>query len=143
MYSYGPPHMTEQKQDDQLEHAYSSSVRIRDAAPKTCQRWWTIGRSGERRSGISMLAARHDDDDDTFLCVSSFLFGLHINKSWVPDSILYDNVTLNLLINITWYVMRKCVECLMTYSIIFFTIFKSPWQEHFWSSFVQSIQLTF
>ena len=25
---------------------------------------WMIGRSGERRSGISVLAARHDDDDD-------------------------------------------------------------------------------
>ena len=24
MYSYGPPHMAEQKQDDQLEHTYSS-----------------------------------------------------------------------------------------------------------------------
>ena len=22
MHSYGPPHMTEQKQDDQLEHTY-------------------------------------------------------------------------------------------------------------------------
>ena len=25
-----------------------------------------IGRSGERGSGISVLAARHDDDDDNF-----------------------------------------------------------------------------
>ena len=31
-------------------------------SPKTCQRRWTIGRSGERGSGISVLAARHDDD---------------------------------------------------------------------------------
>ena len=31
---------------------------------KTCQRRWTIGRSGERGSGISVLAAQHDDDDD-------------------------------------------------------------------------------
>ena len=29
MYSYGPPHMAKQKQDDQLEHTYSSYVRIR------------------------------------------------------------------------------------------------------------------
>ena len=28
---------------------------------KTCQKWWTKGRSGERGSGISVLAARHDD----------------------------------------------------------------------------------
>ena len=28
MYSYGPPHMAKQKQDDQLEHTYSSYVRM-------------------------------------------------------------------------------------------------------------------
>ena len=35
----------------------------RDVALKTCQRRWMIGRSGERGSGISVLAAQHDDDD--------------------------------------------------------------------------------
>ena len=64
MYSYGPPHMAKQKQDDQLEHTYSSYVRIQDVALKTCQKRWIIGRSAERRSGISVLAARHDDDSD-------------------------------------------------------------------------------
>ena len=59
-------HMAEQKQDDQLEHTYSSYVRIRDVVLKSCQRRWTIGKSGERVSGISVLAARHDDDDDGF-----------------------------------------------------------------------------
>ena len=29
-----------------------------------CQKRWMIGRSVERESGISVLAARHDDDDD-------------------------------------------------------------------------------
>ena len=58
------PHMAGQKQDDQLEHTFSSYVRIRGVALKTCQRRWTIERSGERGSGISMLAARPDDDDD-------------------------------------------------------------------------------
>ena len=38
MYSYGPPHMAKQKQDDQLEHTYSSYVRILDVALKTCQK---------------------------------------------------------------------------------------------------------
>ena len=38
MYSYGPPHMAKQKQNDQLEHTYSSYVRIRDVALKTCQK---------------------------------------------------------------------------------------------------------
>ena len=44
------PHMAEQKQDSQLEHTYTSSVRIRDVALKTCQMRGTIGRSGERGS---------------------------------------------------------------------------------------------
>ena len=38
-------------------------MRIRDVALKTCQKQLMIGRSGERGSGISELAARHDDDD--------------------------------------------------------------------------------
>ena len=63
MYSYGPPHIAEQKQDGQLEHTYSSSVRIQDVALETCQKRWTIGRSSERGLGISVLVARHDDDD--------------------------------------------------------------------------------
>ena len=58
--------MAEQKQDDQLEHTYSSYVRIQDVALKTRQKRWMIGRSGERVSGISVLAARHDDDDDDY-----------------------------------------------------------------------------
>ena len=65
MYSYGPPHMAVQKQDDQHEHTFSSYVRIRDVVLKTCLGRWTIRRSGERGSWISVLPARHDDDDDT------------------------------------------------------------------------------
>ena len=67
MYSYGPPHMAKQKQDDQLKHTYSSYVGIRDVALKTSQRRWMIGRSDERGSGISVLAARDDDDDDDMI----------------------------------------------------------------------------
>ena len=48
MYSYGPPHMAERKQDDHLEYISRSYVRIRDVAQKNCQRRWTIGKSGER-----------------------------------------------------------------------------------------------
>ena len=68
--------MTELKQDDQLEHTYSRFVRIQDVAQKTRQRRGTIGKSGERGSGISMLVARHDDDDDddTF----THMYPLHI-----------------------------------------------------------------
>ena len=63
IYSYGPPHIAEQKQAEQFEHTYSSYVRIRDVALKICQRRWTIGRSGKRGSGISVQAARRDEDD--------------------------------------------------------------------------------
>ena len=56
--------MAVQKQDDQHEHTFSNYVRIRDVVQKTCLRWWTIEKSGERGSGISVLPARHDDDDD-------------------------------------------------------------------------------
>ena len=64
MYSYEPLHLADQKQDGQLEHTYNSYVSIGDVALKTCQRRWTKGRSGERGSEISVLAAWHDDDDD-------------------------------------------------------------------------------
>ena len=67
MYSYGPQHMAGQKQDDQNEHTFRSYVRIWDVALKTCQRRWTIEKSGGRGSGISVLGARHDDDDDVDL----------------------------------------------------------------------------
>ena len=68
MYSYGPPHMAVQK-DDQHEHTFSSYVRIRDNVLTTYLGWWTIGRSGERGSGISVLPARYDDDDGIYIYI--------------------------------------------------------------------------
>ena len=58
------PTYSRAKEGDQLEPTHSSYVRIRGVALKTCQRRWTIGRSGEREFEISVLAARDDDDDD-------------------------------------------------------------------------------
>ena len=55
--------MAAQKQDDQHERTFSSYVRIQVAVLKTYLGRWTIGRSGERGSGISVLPARYDDDD--------------------------------------------------------------------------------
>ena len=72
LYSYGPPHMAVQKQDDQLELTYSNYVRTQDVTLKTCRRRWMIGRSGERGSGISVLAARHHDDDDDIAILKRF-----------------------------------------------------------------------
>ena len=56
-----------QKQDDQHELTFSNYVRIRDVVQETCMRQLTIGKSGERGSGISVLTVQHDyDDDDDF-----------------------------------------------------------------------------
>ena len=64
--------MDEQRQDDQLEPIYNSSVPIQDVALKTYQEQWTGGRS---RSGRSTLVARHDDE--IFLPLSLFLVHLY------------------------------------------------------------------
>ena len=66
--------MTEQKQDDQLEHTYSSYVRIWDVAMRTCRRRCVRGRNGERGSGISVLAIRHDDDDDIYIYIYIYIY---------------------------------------------------------------------
>ena len=70
MYPCGLLHMDVQRQDDQLEHTYSSSEPIWDVALRTCRKQWTIGSGGERGSGISVLIARHDDYDD--------IIGIHV-----------------------------------------------------------------
>ena len=64
--------MAAQKQDDQHERTFSSYVRIQVVVLKTCLGRWTIGRSGERGSGISVLPARYDDDDDGNMIFLSF-----------------------------------------------------------------------
>ena len=83
------PHMAAQKQDDQLERTFSSYVRIEVVVLKTYLGRWTIGRSGERGSGISVLPARYDDDDD-----DDDLF-----KSWSGSKYFY--LTLIILFHIT------------------------------------------
>ena len=59
-------HMDEQKQDDQLEPIYKSSVPIQDASLKTCRKQWTIEKGGKKGLGISVLMARHDYDDEWY-----------------------------------------------------------------------------
>ena len=63
-YSYGPLHIDEQRQDDQLEPTHCSSVPIHDVALKTCRKQWKIEKGGGKGSGISVLMMRHDDDDE-------------------------------------------------------------------------------
>ena len=134
MYSYGTPHMARQKQDDQLEHTFSSYVRIRDVALKTSQRRWTIGRSGERGLGISVLAARHDDDDFSTvgtilkpflkaLKLVSFCCILPLNLDKQRTTLIYKNIILYFYSSMVIFVwnrravreslrtQRSCQEC--------------------------------
>ena len=59
MYSYGPLHWDEQRQDVQIEHTYTSSVPILDVAWITFQGQWMIRRCCERGSEISVLMAQN------------------------------------------------------------------------------------
>ena len=68
-----PFHMDEQRQGDQLEPTYNSSVSIQDVTLRTCQERWAIEKGSGRGSGISVLMARHDDDDSCHLLSSNFL----------------------------------------------------------------------
>ena len=54
--------MDEQRQDERLEPTYNNSVLIRDGAPRTCRKQWTIEKGGERGSGIYVLMAQHDEE---------------------------------------------------------------------------------
>ena len=63
-YSSGPLHMAGQRQDDQLEPIYRSSVRTRAVTLRTCQKQWTIENGSRGGEGISMLMVRQNDDDD-------------------------------------------------------------------------------
>ena len=62
--------MDEQRQDNQLEPINSNSVPIQDVALKTYRELWTIKTGGERGSGRSVLAVRHDDDYDDDALIS-------------------------------------------------------------------------
>ena len=60
--------MDEQRQNDQLESTYSSSVHLWNAALKTCWKQWTIERGDERGSGISALMVQQDNESFTYVC---------------------------------------------------------------------------
>ena len=91
-----------------------------DVVQKTCQRRWTIGKSGERGSGISMLAARHDDDDDDDISLDNFI--CHI--SWgISVSIVFKASILFVLSGcFSWLPSTHFVFGFLF--IIFFQLFK-------------------
>ena len=88
MYSCGPLHLDEQRQDDQLEPTHSSSVPIRNVAVKIWRKQWTTGSGGERGSEISVLMARHDDDfyiTDQSALTRSFKNFIEISQTTIFD----------------------------------------------------------
>ena len=84
MYSYGPPpHMAEQKQDDQLEHTYiqqlcedtgCSSEDLPEAMNER-EKW-------RERSVMFVLAARYDDDDNPWYAIKHSLTSFNCNQYW-------------------------------------------------------------
>ena len=70
---------------------------VRDVALKTCHRRWTIGKSGERGSGISVLAARHDDDD--VIIIILIPDGKNLAMAWIDYKTAYDMVPHSWIIN--------------------------------------------
>ena len=68
---------------DQLEPIYNNFVLIQDVAWKTCRERWTIETNGEKGSWESVLAARHDGDDDGTLIGTSITFTTTIAVTWV------------------------------------------------------------
>ena len=126
MYSFEPPHMAEQKPDDLHEHTFSNYVRIRDVALKTCRRRWTIGKSGERGSGISVQPARHDDDDDDDISML-LIWWKWINYLNVTDCWLFwrENYLLNGFY-LHWALYQEYLNL-----IFYFWIFYWSWLELF------------
>ena len=96
----------------QLEHTYNSYVRIRDVALKTCQRRWMIGRSGERGSEISVLAARYDDDDDDiYVCMYVYIYEANTLK-WIVMQMV-----LNLVHRLLLYNVLELYPCFKIYVV--------------------------
>ena len=102
------PHMAVQNQDDQLKPTISSSVRIRDIALKTCQMLWTIGRNTERGSGISMMAARQDDNELVEIIIGNFGRFLLLHQLQYLYPALYLRYCFSLLL----YLKKKVRLCL-------------------------------
>ena len=63
MYSCGPVHMDVQRQDDQLEHTIQQLCADTGCNSEDLLEAMDDREGGERGPEISVLIARHDDDD--------------------------------------------------------------------------------
>ena len=104
--------MAVQKQDDQHEHTFSSYVRIRDVVLKTYLGRWTIGRCGERGSGISVLPAGYDDEESRVLGVhKNYLeFYMLYYRYWAHFMNIQWNITILYIYIYIYMCMFVCVR---------------------------------
>ena len=108
--------MAVQKQDDQHERTFSSYVRIQVVVLKTYLGRWTIGRSGERGSGISVLPARYDDDDVDDDRINLFRY-LSINCSILVKEVISHQFAVNDEEQVDWrsLTFRKLAHVLIVF----------------------------
>ena len=67
MYSYGPPHMAEQKQDEQHEHTYIQQLcEDTECSPEDLPEVMNEREKWRERVRDIRAGSRHDDDDDCF-----------------------------------------------------------------------------
>ena len=73
--------MNEQRQVDQLEPIYNSSVPIQDFALKTSRERWTIEKGGEKGSGRSALRR----DMMMMMMIYRMMLLVFISEPWAPQ----------------------------------------------------------
>ena len=90
---------------------------IRDVTLKTCRRWWMIGRRRERGSGISVLAACHDDDD-LFLYIYIYTY-IHTYKRWFG---LFNSISTpyGLFHAEIWFTCKRLIVIIMIFLMFYF-----------------------
>ena len=69
-------------------------------SPEDLPRRWMIGRSGERGSGISVLAAQHDDDDDDY---EYNIIVTNITKNWYEIVFIQFHLKLIFKLCLVWH----------------------------------------
>ena len=65
--------MDKQRQDDNLEPIYNSSVLMQDVTLETYRERWTVEMGSGIGSGRSVLAVQHDDDEDDMVLLLWFI----------------------------------------------------------------------
>ena len=91
MYFSGPLQTDEQGLGDQQGSIYNTSALIMDVAWNTCQKRWTKGSSGDRRSEKSALRARRYDDDNDNIYLQRKREKVGENDRKYPNSTTFTN----------------------------------------------------